>query len=49
MYLVQLKQNQVVDHCVVVNRNRRVDIYSAERYPLKVSVEVFRLCGGDVS
>lgn len=39
--LVQL--DQVVDHCVVVNCNRRVVIDSAETYPVTLSEDVLRL------
>lgn len=47
MFLVQLKQKQVVDYCVVVNGIHRVAIDSSERYPLMLSEDVLRLSGGD--
>lgn len=47
MYLVKLKQKQLMDHCVVVNWNSCVFIDSAERYPLTLSADVLRICGID--
>lgn len=47
VYLVQLKQHQVVNRYMVVNGNRRVLMDSAETYPLKLSSDDLRLCGAD--
>lgn len=46
MYLFQLKQYQVVYHCVFVDGNLCVVLYSVKNYPLSLSQEVLRLCGG---
>lgn len=49
MYLVKLHQNQIVYHFVVVSGNRRVVLDIVERFPLKKSVEVLRICGADAA
>ena len=47
IWLVRLVQPHVVDHCVVVGGPRKLTIDSEEEYPVRLSVETLRLCGGD--
>lgn len=49
VYLVQLKQNHAVGHCIFVMGISCVVLGSADRYPLVPSVVVFKLCGGDAA
>lgn len=44
VYIVKLKQNKIVDHCVVVSCNRCVVLDIAEPLPLTIWAEVIILC-----
>lgn len=45
VYLFPLNQHKVVDHYSVLDGNLRAVLYSSERYPLTLSVDVLRLFG----
>ena len=49
VWIVRLKQRNVVDHCVVVDGVRGLILDSAEEYPLRLSAEALRLCGGSAA
>ena len=46
VWLVRLVEPKVVDHCVVVDGARKLIFDSPQAYPLCLSAEVLRLCGG---
>ena len=46
-YLVHLVQHGVVNHAVVVDARRKLIIDSEEKYPLTLTEEVLRKCGGE--
>ena len=47
VWIVRLVQGNEVDHCVVIDGNRQLILDSAENYPIRLSAECLRLCGGD--
>lgn len=46
VWIVRLVKPRVLDHCIVVDGARKLIFDSAEQYPLRLSAEVLRLCGG---
>ena len=44
--MVRLVEPKVVDHCLVIDGKRRLIIDSAEPFPLFLTEDVLRRCGG---
>ena len=45
-YIVRLCEAGVVDHCIAIDANRGLILDSAEEYPLELSINAIRCCGG---
>ena len=44
--VVRIMEEEVVDHCVVVDAGARIIVDGCEKYPLELSMDTLRLCGG---
>ena len=49
VYIVHVFEPKVCSHTVVIDANRRIIVDSAEDYPMRLSEELLRKCGGDQS
>lgn len=47
VWIVRLVGNNEVDHSVVIDGNRKLVIDSSEQFPMRLSVEALKLCGGE--
>ena len=46
VYVVRVYERLVTDHCIVVSGSRKLILDSEERYPLQLTEDCLRLCGG---
>ncbi len=49
IWLVRVVESGIVDHCFCVDTSEALIFDSAEKYPLRLTEEVLKLCGGETS